>query len=86
MKFKCPDFYCIPWSYVCDGKWDCPRGIDERNCNSERLCEIMFHCKNSIKCIHLGTICDNVKDCPSGDDEFMCSLNDIVFVLYLVSA
>ena len=24
MKFKCQGFYCIPWSYVCDGKWDCP--------------------------------------------------------------
>ena len=24
MKFKCEGFYCIPWSYICDGKWDCP--------------------------------------------------------------
>ena len=29
MMFKCPNYYCIPWNYVCDGKWDCPRGIDE---------------------------------------------------------
>ena len=20
MMFKCPDYYCIPWTYVCDGK------------------------------------------------------------------
>ena len=27
--FKCPGYHCIPWSYVCDGKWDCPHGYDE---------------------------------------------------------
>ena len=27
--FKCPDYYCIPWGYVCDGKWDCPKGFDK---------------------------------------------------------
>lgn len=24
-KFKCPVYYCIPVSYVCDGKVDCPK-------------------------------------------------------------
>ncbi len=27
--FKCLTSYCIPWSFVCDGKWDCPSGYDE---------------------------------------------------------
>ena len=27
--FKCLNNYCISWSYVCDGKWDCQRGEDE---------------------------------------------------------
>ena len=27
--FKCLDSYCIPYSYVCDGKLDCPQGNDE---------------------------------------------------------
>ena len=27
--FKCPSSYCLPWKYVCDGKWDCPEGNDE---------------------------------------------------------
>ena len=27
--FKCVGYYCIPHSYVCDGKWDCPGGTDE---------------------------------------------------------
>ena len=30
-KFKCPNFYCIPWTYVCDGIWDCSYGYDESN-------------------------------------------------------
>ena len=29
MMLKCPMYYCIPWSYVCDGKWDCPEEYDE---------------------------------------------------------
>ena len=29
MMFKCPKYYCIPWEYVCDEKWDCPYGNDE---------------------------------------------------------
>ena len=27
--FKCFNSYCIPWTYVCDGKWDCLKGSDE---------------------------------------------------------
>ena len=38
--FKCPDYYCIPWGYVCDGKWDCPYGYDESN---------KFPCKKNQK-------------------------------------
>ena len=60
MKFKCPGFYCIPWSYVCDGKWDCPGGYDEvrdLRCGVNRNCKNMFKCTNSQKCIHIGDIC-----------------------------
>ena len=28
-KFKFPGYYCIPFAYICDGKWDCPNGVDE---------------------------------------------------------
>ena len=77
MKFKCPDYYCIPWSYVCDGKWDCPNGIDEfkeHNCSSIRECHNMFKCEKSQVCIHLGDVCDGHFDCTLGDDEYFCSL------------
>ena len=36
MKYKCPKYYCIPWSYVCDGKWDCPTGSDENYCSQNK--------------------------------------------------
>ena len=56
MMFKCPMFYCIPWNYVCDGKWDCPRGYDEiidSLCSEGKHCSNMFKCRNSVICIHL---------------------------------
>ena len=77
MMFKCPDFYCIPWSYICDGKWDCPSGYDEsyqHQCEN-RTCINMFKCKMSSTCVHLGDMCNGFVDCPYGDDEYSCLLN-----------
>ena len=76
MMFKCPDFYCIPWSYICDGKWDCPSGYDESNLHQceNRTCINMFKFKMSSTCVHLGDVCNEVVDCPYGDDEFSCLL------------
>ena len=65
---------------MCDGKWDCPHGIDESqayNCVKERQCTNMFKCKNSIICIHIGYICNEKIDCPLGDDEYLCDLKFI---------
>ena len=36
-QFKCPRYYCIPFKYICDGKWDCPFGSDEMTCRSVNL-------------------------------------------------
>ena len=71
--FKCPGYYCIPWGYICDGKWDCPFGSDEHGC-SVRHCYGLFKCMQSCICLHIGDICDGYKDCPTGDDEFLCAL------------
>ncbi len=78
MMYKCPHFYCIPWKYVCDGKWDCPFGMDEEqycDSNIQTVCLSMFRCKLSSLCIHLNNLCDEEENCPQGDDELMCSLS-----------
>ncbi len=74
--FKCPKYYCIPWEYVCDNKWDCPQGTEEASICSSINCTSMFKCigKNNI-CLHLKSLCDNVQNCPHGDDELLCDLD-----------
>ena len=69
--FKCPDSYCIPYRYMCDGKWDCWHGEDEINCRNYS-CIKMFKCKLSSSCIHTNNVCDGTIDCPSEDDEMIC--------------
>ena len=78
--FKCPAYYCIPWSYVCDGKWDCPYGYDEsgiHDCRLNRTCKHMFKCWYSQLCIHMFDVCNRFEDCPNKDDEAMCELRDV---------
>ena len=78
-NFKCPNYYCIPYEYVCDGSWDCPTGSDENFCRDLHRCFQMFKCKATLSmCIHLGNICDGFKNCPLGDDEFLCEIKNIL--------
>ena len=78
MMFECVKAYCIPWAYVCDGKWDCPDGEDEmyaQICDETPICSHMFKCRGERrKCLHLGNSCDGITDCPQGDDEYLCEL------------
>ncbi len=77
-QFKCPDYYCIPWSLVCNSQWDCPFGDDEdktNTCGTFRNCATMFKCKESPMCLHIESVCDGMFDCPSKDDELMCVLH-----------
>ncbi len=80
MLFKCDESYCVPWSYVCDSKWDCPSGDDELSdnfCKDMGFCSELLKCKHSnTTCVHLGNLCDSVADCPLGDDELLCELNN----------
>ena len=74
--FKCPNSYCIPYSYLCDGAWDCPQGQDEKQdvCFS---CVGAYRCRNQIQCVPISIICDGDIQCPSGDDELPCIYNNI---------
>ena len=54
MKFKCTESYCIPWTYVCDGKWDCSEGDDELE--NPACGRIVFICTDAGKQItHVST-------------------------------
>ena len=79
--FKCWDNYCVPWSYICDGKWDCPKGDDELDTlvsNQNTTCIQMYHCRNTAQtCLHLGNTCDGHNDCPFGDDELLCEFKSV---------
>ena len=69
--FKCPNSYCIPYRFICDGKWDCWNGDDEMNCVNF-TCVSMFKCKLSLICVHTNDSCDGKTDCPLNDDERIC--------------
>ena len=72
---KCTNAYCVPFSRVCNGKWDCPHGDDESKCNKSEACRNMFHCRSTAQlCLHLGNACDGHNDCPLGDDEMQCEM------------
>ncbi len=77
IMFKCPNFYCVQFSYICNGKWDCPGGVDESalsGCAMQRKCPNLFKCAHNYRCTHLEDVCDGHTDCPHGDDELFCSL------------
>lgn len=74
--FKCPGYHCIPWGYLCDGKWDCPYGTDESKlkCGSSGICKGMLKCSTSPLCVHVQELCNGHRGCPQGDDELLCYL------------
>ncbi|KAF8781481.1 G-protein coupled receptor GRL101 like protein [Argiope bruennichi] len=70
---KCPESYCIPTIYVCDGKWDCIGGGDEEECD-RYSCPGQYKCYNKSSCLPLNKLCDGIRNCPHGDDELLCDL------------
>ncbi len=75
MMLKCPRSHCVPWSYMCDGKWDCPGGYDEdRICNDSTRCHHLFKCRDTSQCVHVADVCDGKVDCLQIDDELACEL------------
>lgn len=70
---KCPNSYCIPHRYICNGKWDCVGGSDEIGC-AKYICPGKYKCANESSCILLHQLCDGSRHCPLGDDEWYCNL------------
>ncbi len=76
-KFKCPGYYCLPFGYLCNGKYDCPFGEDDRHCDGIQYCEEMYKCRGTKQCIHLSDVCDGFRDCRYGEDEEQCQLSGV---------
>ena len=70
-RVKCPNSYCIPHRYICDGKWDCWNGYDEHGCENrtcfgsicihgddEIHCDVKF-CIDRCKCLSKAIMCQN---------------------------
>ncbi|GBO20798.1 hypothetical protein AVEN_147039-1 [Araneus ventricosus] len=72
---KCPESYCLPTIYVCDGKWDCIGGGDEEECD-RYSCPGQYKCYNKSSCLPLNKLCDGIRNCPHGDDELLCDLDN----------
>nr|XP_042905394.1 uncharacterized protein LOC107445139 [Parasteatoda tepidariorum] len=68
---KCPNSYCIPTMYICNGIWDCIGGGDEINCGNY-VCPGKYKCYNSSACLPLNKLCNGEWNCPIGDDELLC--------------
>ena len=67
--YKCPQSYCIPFHYVCNGRIDCPQGEDEQKCNTSS-CPGLLKCRHDDVCVHPNAVGDGDADCPiSRDDE-----------------
>ncbi len=79
--FKCTESYCIPWTNVCDNKWDCQNGEEElaQHCEKTRTCSGMFKCSSPPQfCIHVGSVCNGLDDCSDAEEELFCSLKAFV--------
>ncbi len=81
-RYKCRKSFCIPWKYLCDGKWDCDSGEDEDFhiiCGKKDRCENMIKCSGFLgHCIPLGKVCDGENECQHFDDEHLCQVKEII--------
>lgn len=63
---------CIPISWKCDGKAQCPDSIDEYACHRTSCQNDEFHCLEQDTCIPLSWRCDGRSDCAHAEDETLC--------------
>ena len=68
--FRCNDGTCQPYSARCDGRADCPSGIDEAHCGSCKRTQ--FTCLTDGNCVDYLARCNGREECADGSDEALC--------------
>ncbi|KAI4465879.1 transmembrane protease serine [Holotrichia oblita] len=63
---------CIPLSWKCDGRTQCPQGNDEHNCHNSFCKNNEFQCVQQDTCVPLSWRCDGKSDCTNDEDEKLC--------------
>lgn len=72
-EFSCGDNgRCVPISWKCDGKAQCPESTDEHNCHQQYCKNDEFHCTEQDACVPLTWRCDGKSDCVNNEDEKLC--------------
>ncbi|XP_065511045.1 low-density lipoprotein receptor [Caloenas nicobarica] len=73
-QFVCGDGSCVPSSWVCDGRPECPGGDDEtpETCRSLSCSPSQFRCGGLGRCVPGSWRCDGHRDCGDGSDETGC--------------
>uniref|UniRef100_A0A915K5E6 Peptidase S1 domain-containing protein n=1 Tax=Romanomermis culicivorax TaxID=13658 RepID=A0A915K5E6_ROMCU len=76
----CPEGWCIPAEWRCNGLADCAKGEDEQNCSCSDADQ--FRCSYGGGCVEKRSVCDGVPNCADGSDEFDCvSIKDDILLI-----
>ena len=70
--FKCPHHFCIPVSYVRDGRLDCPNTVDEYISTMSKFDNVFWCSVRTAQFVHPSGVCDGRRDCEGGEDELDC--------------
>ena len=75
---ECEQWPCVNFNTYCDGKWNCPKGIDETGCSPSKIlnCSENHHLcfsiiQNQFICLPFEKADDGYVDCIGGTDERM---------------
>ncbi|XP_076020346.1 uncharacterized protein LOC143011376 [Genypterus blacodes] len=67
-----PTSVCLSQAQLCDGRRDCPDGMDEHLCVTTCPTKDSFKCNDRRSCVSRKQVCDGRSHCFDGSDEVGC--------------